>query len=66
MLLNTKVRPFFFEAYKDLKKRCNIVDSFFDKENRIRFVPNDLKLAIEDALNFVSVDNSFSKKYFFK
>ena len=66
VLLNTKVRPFFFEAYKDLKKRCNIVDSFFDKENRIRFVPNDLKLAIEDALNFVSVDNSFSKKYFFK
>ena len=66
VLLNTKVRPFFLEAFKDLEKRCNIVDSFFDKKNRIRFVRNDLKSAINDALKFVKVDNSFSKKYFFK
>lgn len=66
VLLNTQVRPFYIEAFKDLEKRCNIVDSFFDKENKIRFVPNDLKFAIENAFNFDEVDNSFSKKYFFK
>ena len=66
VLLNTQVRPFYVEAFKDLEKRCNIVDSFFDKENKIRFVPNDLKFAIENAFNFDEVDNSFSKKYFFK
>ena len=66
VLLNTKIRPIFFEAFKDLKKRCNIVDSFFDKDNRIRFVPNHLKCAIKDSFNFDEVDNYFSKKYFFK
>ena len=66
ILLNTGVRPFFFDAYKDLKKRCNIVNSFFDQKNRIRFDINELKSAISNAFYFSKVSNSFAKKYFFK
>ena len=50
----------------DLKKRCNIVKSFFDKKNRIRFDADELKNAINKALEFREVSVNFSKKYFFK
>lgn len=66
ILLNTGVRPFFFDAYKDLQKRCIIVNSFFDEKNRIRFDTNNLKSAINNAFNFSSVNDTFVKKYFFK
>ena len=66
VLLNTGVRPFFLDAYKDLEKRCNIVDSYFDEKNRIRFNTNDLRLAISKAFKFSNVKNDFAKKYFFK
>jgi hypothetical protein len=66
ILLNTGVRPFFFDAHKDLKKRCNIVNSFFDQKNRIRFDTDELESAIGNAFYFSKVNNSFAKKYFFK
>lgn len=66
ILLDTGIRPFFSEAFMDLKKRCNIVKSFFDKKNRIRFDADELKNAINKALEFREVSVNFSKKYFFK
>ena len=66
ILLDTGIRPFFSEALLDLKKRCNVVKSFFDKKNRIRFDAHELKVAIDKALNFSEVSVGFSEKYFFK
>ncbi len=64
VLLDLKNRPFSEETLEGLKKRCEIISAKPDQFNRIRFDENELKDAVEKAMESEGCPEWFAKKYF--
>ncbi len=64
VLLDLKNRPFNIDAFADLNQRCQIVSAKPDQFNRIRFDINELKDAVEKAMESEGCPDWFADKYF--
>ena len=64
VLLDTNIRPHFKETFSDLRKRCSVVNCYFNSSNRIRFKEKDLSRSIEKAIDFDIKKTGFLEKYF--
>ena len=63
VMLDTKIRKWFDPSKDVLKDRCNIIDTYIDKKNWIRFKISNYNEALNKAISFIIQEKKISYLY---